>query len=83
MNWINILSIPFISFTAFVFGRNGWRLGLYAYFIGFWAFIPLVILPIRLRTDYTFPNWSIRLYQWQQTRRELKKINTPDDLLKL
>jgi len=45
--------------------------------------IPLFILPIRLRTEYTFPNWSIRLYQWQQTRRELKKINTPDDLLKL
>jgi len=54
-----------------------------AYFIGFWMLIPLFILPIRLRTDYTFPNWLIRLYQRQQARRELKRINSPDDLLKL
>ena len=45
--------------------------------------IPLFLLSKKPRTEYTLPNWSIRLYQWQQTRRELEKINTPDDLLKL
>jgi len=83
LNWLNLISIPFVSSIAFLFGRNPWRWGLYAYFIGFWMLIPLFILPIRLRTDYTLPNWLIRLYQWQQARRELKKINSPDDLLKL
>jgi hypothetical protein len=83
MDWLNIISIPFVSLVAFIFGRNVWMWGLYAYFFGFWMFIPLVILPIRPRTEYTLPSWSIRLYQWQQTRLELKRINTPDDLLRL
>ena len=83
MNWLNLISIPFISLIAFIFGRNSWRWGLYAYLFGFWMLIPLFLLSKKPRTEYTFPNWSIRLYQWQQTRRELKRINTPDDLLKL
>jgi hypothetical protein len=80
---ITILSIPIVATIAFIFGRNPYRWALYAYFLKFWCLIPLFLLSKRPMPP--LPAWIINLATAFDTHREIrdiKKINTPDDLLK-
>jgi hypothetical protein len=80
---ITILAIPIVACTAFIFGRNPYRWALYAYFLKFWCLIPLFILS--KRETPPFPKWIQQLAGEINTRRELrevKKLKTPEDLLK-
>jgi hypothetical protein len=77
-----LLAIPIVASTAFIFGRNPYRWALYAYFVKFWCLIPLFILS--KRETPPFPKWIQQLAAEVNTRRELrevKKIETADDLL--
>lgn len=80
---ITLTAIPIVAATAFIFGRNPYRWALYAYFIKFWCLIPLFLLS--KRPTPPLPTWIQQLAAEVNTRKELrevKKINTPDDLLK-
>jgi hypothetical protein len=80
---ITILSILIVATIAFIFGRNPYRWGLYAYFLKFWCLIPLFLLSKRPMPP--LPQWIVNLATAFDTHREIrdiKKINTPDDLLK-
>lgn len=79
---ITLLAIPIVATTAFIFGRNPYRWALYAYFIKFWCLIPLFLLSKRPMPP--LPQWILSLAAAFNTHREIrdiKKINTPDDLL--
>ena len=81
---ITLLAIPIVASTAFIFGRNPYRWALYAYFVKFWCLIPLFMLS--KRETPPFPKWIQQLAAEVNTRRELrevKKVNTPDDFLKM
>jgi hypothetical protein len=81
---ITLLAIPIVASTAFIFGRNPYRWALYAYFVKFWCLIPLFML--RKRETPPFPKWIQQLAAEVNTRKELrevKKVKTPDDFLKL
>ena len=81
---ITLLAISIVASTAFIFGRNPYRWALYAYFIKFWCLIPLFILS--KRETPPLPKWIQQLAAEVNTRRELRevrKVKTPDDFLKL
>jgi hypothetical protein len=80
---ITLMAIPIVATTAFIFGRNPYRWALYAYFIKFWCLIPLFLLS--KRETPPLPKWIQLVTKEIMTRKELravKKINTPEDLLK-
>jgi hypothetical protein len=80
---ITLLAIPIVATTAFIFGRNPYRWALYAYFIKFWCLIPLFLLSKKPMPP--LPQWLLNFASALNTRREIreiKKIKTPDDLMK-
>jgi hypothetical protein len=80
---ITLTAIPIVAATAFIFGRNPYRWAFYAYFIKFWCLIPLFLLS--KRPTPPLPAWIQHLAIEINTSRELRqirKVNTPQDLLR-
>jgi len=77
--FVTLLAIPIVSITAFIFGRNPYRWALYAYFFKFWVLIPLFM--IKKYPTPPVPESILKIAGEVNLRKELWKINTPNDLL--
>ena len=82
MNWINLLSIPFIALLAFGKGRGYIFWSITAFFIGFWAFIPLSMLKVKPMKEIVPSENVKRVLVNSFAKRQMKGINTVEDLIK-
>jgi hypothetical protein len=82
MSWINLLSIPFIALLAFGKGRGYIFWSILAFFIGFWAFIPLSMLKVKPMKEIVIPGYLKNTVIANFSRSSMRGINTVDDLLK-
>jgi hypothetical protein len=80
---ITLTAIPIVAATAFIFGRNPYRWALYAYFIKFWCLIPLFLLSKRPTPPLPRSLLLVgaKFNTWRELR-QVRKINTPEDLLR-
>ena len=80
MNWMNLISIPFVLFFAWAKGRGLIRWLLIAYFLGFWAFIPLLIVKTRPVKLYKIPRSFTEFITARNFKKQLKEIRYPTDI---
>jgi hypothetical protein len=55
MNWLNLISIPFVLFFAWAKGQGLIKWLLIAYLLGFWSFILLLLVKTRPVKLYKIP----------------------------
>jgi len=82
MSWINLISIPFMALLAFGKGRGYIFWSITAFFIGFWAFIPLSMLKVKPIKEVVLPTFLKNTVIMKYAKNDMKDINTVDDLLK-
>jgi phosphoglycerol transferase MdoB-like AlkP superfamily enzyme len=80
MNWLNLISIPFILFFAWAKGQRLIRWVVIAYLIGFWSLIPLLIVKTRAIKIYKIPNFVTNYVTSSSFKRQLKGIQYPTDI---
>lgn len=82
MNWLNLISIPFVLFFAWAKGRGLIRWIFLAYFLGFWSVIPLLIVKTRPVKLYKIPRPIIDLITARNFKNKLKDVTYPTDIQK-
>ena len=82
MSWINLISIPFMALLAFGKGRGYIFWSIVAFFIGFWAFIPLSMLKVKPMKEIVPSEKVKKVIVNNFAKRQMKGINTVEDLLK-
>jgi len=80
MNWMNLISIPFVLYFAWAKGRGLIRWLLIAYFLGFWAFIPLLIVKTRPVKLYKIPRSFTEFITARNFKKQLKEVRYPTDI---
>jgi hypothetical protein len=80
MNWLNLISIPFVLFFAWAKGRGLIRWLLIAYLLGFWSFIPLLIVKTRTVKLYKVPRSFTEFITARNFKKQLKEIRYPTDI---
>ena len=80
MNWMNLISIPFVLFFAWAKGRGLIRWLLIAYLLGFWAFIPLLIVKTRPVKLYKIPRSFTEFITARNFKKQLKEVRYPTDI---
>ena len=80
MNWINLISIPFVLFFAWAKGRGLIRWLLIAYLFGFWSFIPLLIVKTRPVKLYKIPQSFTEFITARNFKKQLKEVRYPTDI---
>lgn len=82
MSWINLLSIPLVALLAFGKGRGYIFWSITAFFIGFWAFIPLSMIKAKPMKEIV-PSAKVKTMLVNRfVKRQMKDIYTVEDLLK-
>ena len=82
MNWMNLISIPFVLFFAWAKGRGLIRWLLIAYLLGFWSLIPLLIVKTRPVKLYKVPRSFTEFITARNFKKQLKEIRYPTDIQK-
>ena len=80
MNWMNLISIPFVLFFAWAKGRGLIRWLLIAYLLGLWAFIPLLIVKTRPVKLYKIPRSFTEFITARNFKKQLKEVRYPTDI---
>ena len=80
MNWLNLISIPFVLFFAWAKGRGLIRWLLIAYLLGFWSFIPLLIVKTRPVKLYKIPRFFTEFITARNFKKQLKEVRYPTDI---
>ena len=80
MNWLNLISIPFVLFLAWAKGRGLIRWLLIAYVLGFWAVIPLLMVKTRKVKIYKIPRIITEFVTTCNFKRQIKVIRYPTDI---
>jgi len=80
MNWLNLISIPFVLFFAWAKGRGLIRWLLIAYLLGFWSLIPLLIVKTRPVKLYKVPRSFTEFITARNFKKQLKEIRYPTDI---
>lgn len=77
MSWVNVLLAPMAVLIAFGKGRSMVIWGTLTAFLGWWSFIPLLVIPRRqVRIPKTMEKFIINRF----IRHEMRGINSPADL---
>ena len=82
MNWMNLISIPFVLFFALAKGRGLIRWLLIAYLLGFWSLIPLLIVKTRPVKLYKIPRSFTEFITARNFKKQLKEVRYPTDIQK-
>ena len=80
MNWLNLISIPFVLFFAWAKGRGLIRWLLIAYLLGFWSLIPLLIVKTRPVKLYKIPRSFTEFITARNFKKQLKEVRYPTDI---
>ena len=80
MNWLNLIAIPFVLFFAWAKGRGLIRWLLIAYLLGFWSFIPLLIVITRPVKLYKVPRSFTEFITARNFKKQLKEVRYPTDI---
>ncbi len=80
MNWLNLLSMPFVFLLALGCGRSVLRWTVLAYLFGFWALIPLIFLPKKPMKPIVIHPWLESIFRYFFIKHTIRKIETPKDL---
>ncbi len=80
MNWMNLISIPFVLFFAWAKGRGLIRWFLIAYLLGFWSLIPLLIVKTRPVKLYKIPRSFTEFVTARNFKKQLKEVRYPTDI---
>ena len=83
MNWLNLISIPFVIFFAWAKGRGVFNWFLLAYLLGFWSLIPLLMVKTRQIKLYKIPRSFSELITYRNFKKKLKEIRYPSDIQKM
>lgn len=80
MNWLNLISIPFVLFLAWAKGRGLIRWLLMAYVLGFWSVIPLLMVKTRKVKIYKIPRIITEFVTTSNFKKQLNGIRYPIDI---
>ena len=81
MGWWSVLAVPAVAFVALVKGRGLFVWSVMAFFFAFWPLLVLVFLPFKEIRLPQLPQPVLRLWGNRIIAKEMRKIETPSDLM--
>lgn len=74
MNGLDLLIVFFTAFYAFSVGRSVIFWTLMSVFYGFWIPLLLLVMPIKARKAFTFPQWFVKWLGPKYVNRTINKM---------
>ena len=74
MNGLDVLICFFTAFYAFAVGRSVILWTFLSVFYGFWIPLLLLVMPIKARKEFAFPQWFVNWLGPKYVNRTIKKM---------